>query len=85
MKDSVRECECTEKEPLAVLFRMKSSHQGTSALCLVRFDHELQKHNEKATAESIQVTKMPIVQLPEMSVEDEAWPPKSPGKSQCSD
>jgi len=43
------------------------------------------KHHEKATAESIQVTTMPIIQLPELSVEDEAFPPKSPGKSQYSD
>lgn len=34
VKDAVSECECTEKELQAVLFGMKLSHQGRSALCL---------------------------------------------------
>lgn len=43
------------------------------------------KHHEKAIAESIQLTKMPVIQLSELSGENEALCLKSPEKSQYSD
>lgn len=43
------------------------------------------KRHEKATAESFQLTKMPVIQLSELSGENEALCLKSPEKPQYSD
>lgn len=40
---------------------------------------------KQTTAKSIHLAKMPVIQLPELSVEDKALLPKSPGKPQYSD
>lgn len=76
-KDSVRGCEYTYKE-YSLLFRIKSSHQ----VGLIR---RFRKHHEKAIAGSIQLTKMPVIQLSELSGENEPLCLKSPEKSQYND